>query len=66
MNASTMAFVPKEDPEDTHSSLKIFLMTILIHTLETLNSSQNFVFVLSGVKELIQIFSKFSACFNNF
>ena len=32
MNASTMPFVPKEDPEGTHSSLKIFLMTILIHT----------------------------------
>ena len=26
-----MAFVPKEDPEATHSSLKIFLTTILIH-----------------------------------
>ena len=32
MNASTMAFVPKEDPKGTHSSLKIFLVTILIHT----------------------------------
>ena len=32
MNASTMAFVAKEDPEGTHSSLKIFLMIILIHT----------------------------------
>ena len=33
LNASTMAFVPKEDPEGTHSSLKIFfLVTILIHT----------------------------------
>ena len=30
MNASTMAFVPKESPEGTHSSLKMFLMTILI------------------------------------
>ena len=32
MNASTMAFVPKEDPEGTHSSLKIFLMIILTRT----------------------------------
>ena len=32
MNASTMPFVPKEDPESTHSSIKIFLRTILIHT----------------------------------
>ena len=32
LNASTMAFVPKENPEGTHSSLKIFLVTILIHT----------------------------------
>ena len=32
MNVSTMPFVPKEDPEGTHSSLKIFLMTILIRT----------------------------------
>ena len=32
MNASTMAFVAKEDPEGTQSSLKIFLMIILIHT----------------------------------
>ena len=32
MNASTMAFVLKEDPEGTHSLLKILLMTILIHT----------------------------------
>ena len=30
MNASTIAFVPKEDSEGTHSSLKIFSMTILI------------------------------------
>ena len=30
MNASMMAFVPKEDTEGTHSSLKLFLMTILI------------------------------------
>ena len=32
MNASTVAFVPKEDPEGTHSLLKILLMTILTHT----------------------------------
>ena len=32
MNASTMAFVPKEDPEGTHSSLKIFPRIILTHT----------------------------------
>ena len=32
LNASTMAFVPKENPEGTHSSLKIFLVTILTHT----------------------------------
>ena len=32
MNASTMTFVPKEDPKGTHSSLKIFSMTILTHT----------------------------------
>ena len=32
INASTMVFVPKEDPEGTHNSLKIFVMTILIHT----------------------------------
>ena len=31
INASTMVFVPKEDPEGTHNLLKIFLMTILIH-----------------------------------
>ena len=37
MNACTMAFVLKEDPEGTDSLLKIFLMTILIHTLETLH-----------------------------
>ena len=32
MNASTIVFVPKEDPEGTQSSLKIFLMTIVNHT----------------------------------
>ena len=32
MNASTMAFVPKEDPEGTHSSLKILPRIILTHT----------------------------------
>ena len=32
MNASTMASAPKEDLEGTHSSLNIFLMTIVIHT----------------------------------
>ena len=32
LNASTIAFVPKENPEGTHSSLKIFLVTILLHT----------------------------------
>ena len=32
MNASTMAFVPKEDPEGMHSSLKVFPMIILTHT----------------------------------
>ena len=32
MNASTMAFVPKEDPEGTHSLLKIFPRIILTHT----------------------------------
>ena len=32
MNASRMAFVPKEYSEGTHSLLKIFLMTILTHT----------------------------------
>ena len=37
MNAGTMAFVPKEDPEGTYSSFKIFLMqTILIHTFSRL------------------------------
>ena len=35
MNASTMAFVTKEDPEGKHSSLKIFLTTILTHTFST-------------------------------
>ena len=33
MNASMMAFVPKEDPKSRHSSLKIFLMSIFIHTI---------------------------------
>ena len=32
MNASTMAFVPKEDSECTHGSLEIFLIIILTHT----------------------------------
>ena len=32
MNASTMAFVPKEYSKCTHSSLEIFLMIILTHT----------------------------------
>ena len=32
MNTSTMAFVPKEDSKCTHSSLEIFLMTILTRT----------------------------------
>ena len=37
MNARTMAFVPKEDPQGTYSSFKIFLMqTIRIHTLSRL------------------------------
>ena len=35
MNASTMAFVTKEDPEGKHSSLKLFLTTILTHTFST-------------------------------
>ena len=29
VNASTIVFVPKENPKGTHSSLKIFLMTIV-------------------------------------
>ena len=32
MNASTMAFVPKEDPEGMHTSLKIFPRIILTYT----------------------------------
>ena len=32
LNASTMAFVPKEDPEGMHSSLKIFPRIILTYT----------------------------------
>ena len=37
MNARTIAFVPKEDPQGTYSSFKIFLMqTILIHTFSRL------------------------------
>ena len=39
MNGSSLAFVPKEDPKGTYSSLKIFLMTILIHIF--LDGSQN-------------------------
>ena len=30
MNAGSMAFLPKENPKGMHSSLKMFLMTILI------------------------------------
>ena len=37
MNAGTMAFVRKEDPEGTYGSFKIFVMqTILIHTFSRL------------------------------
>ena len=36
MNGSSLAFVPKEDPKGAHSSLKIFLMTILTHTFSRL------------------------------
>ena len=39
MNDSALAFVPKEDPKGTHSSLKIFLMTILKQIF--LDGSQN-------------------------
>ena len=48
MNASTMAFVRKEDPEGTHSSLKILLMTILITGIPVVAQSLNaFVFLSS-------------------
>ena len=51
MNASMMAFVPKEDTEGTHSSLKLFLMIIFI--LFFLDVSQNVCWYI-GEKKLRQ------------
>ena len=34
-NASTIVFVPKEDPEGTQSALKILLMSIVNHAFSS-------------------------------